>query len=185
MALSHILHAITAEADAEIRTLQKKHDDTVHALDSDHATALTNIRQGIAQKKSERLRSLRTRAEGHVNMKKRHAILRRKQEILDALYADVSKSLTTLPPATIEKMITLWVQNLPCAGVIRPSVLHEAFLKKVCGSKHTVSAPVAHISGGFLFESEKIDRDYSFEFLVRELLRPATEINSAHQLFGV
>lgn len=185
MALSHILHAITAEADAELRALRQKHDDALRTLDSDHVATLTDIRHGITQKKTERLRSLRMRAEGHVNMKKRHAVLRKKQEILDALYADTARALGSLPPATLEKLMTGWVKSLPKGGVIRPSSAHSALLKKICGDTHTIGTPLKDASGGFMYESETMDRDYTFEFLIRELLRPATEIDAAHQLFGI
>lgn len=185
MALSHILHAITAEADADIRALRQKHDDLLRSLDADHASALSALRHDIAQKKTERLHSLRSRAEGHINMKKRHAVLQRKQHILDALYADTARALGSLPTATLEKLMTTWIKGLPKGGVIRPSTVHTALIKKICGDSHTTGTPLKDASGGFVYESETMDRDYTFEFLIRELLRPTTEIDAAHQLFGL
>ena len=185
MALSHILHAITAEADAEIHKLRQKHDEVLKQLDTDHASALSTLRHDIAQKKMERLHSLRMRAEGHINMKKRHAILQRKQGILDALYADTARALLTLPPATLEKLMSGWIKGLPKDGVIRPSSVHASLIKKICGDAYTIGEPLKTATGGFTFESKTMDRDYTLDFLIRELLRPSTEIESARQLFGV
>jgi len=182
MALSDILAAITAEADAAIAAATKAHASAVKDLSDAHERALGTIRSTVKHQKSERLHQLKKRAESHTDMMKRHAVLQRKQEILDEFYASTIRGLSALAPAETERLLTAWIEKLPSKGTIIPSKAHEAILKKLHGS-HTL-APAMEAAGGFRFVGEKEERDYTYEFLVKHILRPETEIDVAGQLFG-
>lgn len=183
MALSHILHAITAEADAEIRSISEQHQATVRERGTRHTAALASIQASVAQRKNDRLHTLRRRAADHVAMKRRHAVLRRKQECLDAVFDDVMKAFAALPDTVLRPMMQRWIASLPCPGILRPSPRHAALLESLKGP-HTIGAPLKGAAGGFRFESPLVDRDYTIEFLVREVLRPSCDIDAAHHLFG-
>lgn len=182
MALSHILAAITAEADAAIAAATKAHAAAVKDMSDAHERSVSSIRSTVKHQKSERLHQLKKRAESHTDMMQRHAVLQRKQELLDEFYASATRALVALPAAETERLFTAWIGKLPSNGTIIPSKTHEAILKKLHGS-HTL-APAIHAAGGFRFVSEKEERDYTYEFLVKHLVRPETEIEVAGQLFG-
>ncbi len=182
MALSHILAAITAEADAEIAAAERAHAIAVGELTAAHERATSTIRSTVKQQKTDRLHQLKKRAEDHSDMMKRHAVLQRKQELLDEFYAAATKELSALPTAEAERLLSGWIAKLPKGGTIIPSKAHEQLLKKLAGDRAVL--PAINSVGGFRFVSEKEDRDYTYEFLVKNILRPETEIEVAGQLFG-
>ena len=182
MALSHILAAITAEADAQIADASAKHDAAVRSMNEGHAAAMRDVAASIKQKKQERMNQLRRRAEDHTEMLRRHAVLERKQSILDDFYDNVIRELAALPANKTEQLLSGWVKHLPKGGRILPSKIHEGVLKKI-GGGHEFGPSIA-AKGGFRFEGEREDRDYTYEFLVAEILRPATEISVANQIFS-
>ncbi len=182
MALSHILAAITAEADAAISAATKAHATALKEMSDAHERDVSSIRSTVKHQKSERLHQLKKRAESHTDMMLRHAVLQRKQELLDEFYASAIRELAALPAAQTERLLAAWIEKLPSKGTIIPSKTHEPMLKKLHGD-HTL-APAMQAAGGFRFVSEKEDRDYTYEFLVKHLLRPETEIEVAGQLFG-
>lgn len=182
MALSHILAAITSEADAEILAAERAHALAVSDLTAAHERATGTIRSTVKQQKTERLHQLKKRAEDHSDMMRRHAVLQRKQELLDEFYAAATKELSALPAAETERLLSGWIAKLPKGGTIIPSKAHEQLLKKLAGDRAVL--PAINSVGGFRFVSEKEDRDYTYEFLVKNILRPETEIEVAGQLFG-
>ena len=182
MALSHILHAISADIDAEIRTLSNHHAETLRALDITHKKAIDDIDAAVARRKEERLQSLRARATSHIQMKRRHALLARKREIIDRVYADAARSLAALPVATLTPMLERWIRSLPCTGTIRPARAHAEILRSLRGP-HTIGDVLPDACGGFRFESTRIEKEFTFEFLVDNILRPMTEIDVARRLF--
>lgn len=183
MALTHIRQAITAEADATIKELATEHAAAVASQKDAHKQGLQNLRTSLQQQKTQKLHQLRSRAEGHANMLTRHAVLGRKQEILNDLYASVAESLAQQPEADLEKMLRNWIDTLPEGGKILPAKPHAALLKKLCGSKYELGDPIL-ATGGFRYVGKKEDRDCTFEFIVKEVLRPETEISVAAQLFA-
>lgn len=185
MALSHIFHAITAEAEAEMQALRLEHAAKMQAEETDQKRAIEHARHAITLKKTDRLRSLRSRAEGHVRMKTRHATLRRKQEILDAIYEKkVLSALRALPSTKTESMLKQWIDSIPEKGTILPSVSQESQIRKICGDRHVIG-DVIDVAGGFRYIGPTQDREYTYEFLVHEILRPSTEIALAHKMFGI
>ncbi len=183
MALSHIRQAITSEADSVIKSLTADHTSAVQTLKDAHKQSLQHVRTTISQQKTQKLHQLRSRAEGHASMLTRHAVLQRKQEILNDLYQSVAESLAKLPAADLEKLLHQWIDTLPEGGVILPAKPHAAILKKICGSKHELGESIP-ASGGFRYVGKRENRDCTFEFLVQEILRPETEIAIAAQLFA-
>lgn len=182
MALSHILAAITVEADATIAAATRAHAAAVKDMADAHERAVQTIRSTVKHQKNERMHQLKKRAEDHTDMMKRHAVLQRKQELLDEFFGKVTKALAALPVAETERLLSSWVAKLPKGGTVIPSKIHEPILKKIIGDREM--APAMEGAGGFRFVSEKEDRDYTYEFLVKNILRPDTEIEVAGQLFG-
>lgn len=182
MALSHILAAITAEADHQIAEATTAHKASLKALAEHHASALHVIAESVQRKKKDRIQQLRQRAEDHTSLLRRHAVLDRKQRIVDEFYDSVIRELSAMSPSQAEKLMTGWAAQLPEGGKILPSKKHEAIVKKI--AKGRECGPTIDAKGGFRYESEREDRDYTYEFLVKEILRPATEISVAQQLFS-
>jgi vacuolar-type H+-ATPase subunit E/Vma4 len=129
MALSHILAAITAEADHQIAEATTAHKASLKALAEHHASVLHVIAESVQRKKKDRIQQLRQRAEDHTSLLRRHAVLDRKQRIVDEFYDSVIRELSAMSPSQAEKLMTGWVAQLPEGGKILPSKKHEAIVK--------------------------------------------------------
>lgn len=183
MALSHILSAITAESDAQLSELQATHAARMKQMEEKHQEQLSSMKATVTQQKTQRKHQLKKRTEGHIDMLTRHAVLQRKQELLNELFNGVATTLAKLSDQDAERMLTSWMKTLPKGGKLIPSKKHEALVKKIAGNAYTVDA-AGTFAGGFQYIGEKEDRNYTFEFLVEHVLRPSVEIEAASKLFA-
>lgn len=184
MALQDILAAITSAADARIKQARDAQQNDINTFHEESATRVEEKKKDIAVSKQQKSDSLLTKANTHAETLKRNARLSTKKELLDELYSDVAKKLSTLPEKEVEPLLRECVKKLADKGDIFPSKAHAALLKKICPSeKFTIKEPTDS-SGGFLFVSKKREQDFTFDYLVQNVLRPKTELEVSHQLFS-
>ena len=183
MALKDILQAITDEADRQIAEAQTRHKTEMKEIKDSSEKTLTASLKHIHQQKEQWKLQMRQRAESHAEMVARHAVLGRKQELLDEVYAQVSDGLASLPKPELEKFLSLCMGKIRDKGTFHPAAAHADLVKKLAPAGCAVGETIPS-KGGFRFVGEKQDVDLTFEFLVAEILRPATEIEVASELFA-
>jgi vacuolar-type H+-ATPase subunit E/Vma4 len=183
MALQDILHAITHEADERIKAAQSEHKQKMKASREAHELALLDIQQRINEQKKRKMTQLKERAVGHAHMMLSHSLLQKKQELLKETYDETVEALCAMPAAKQEAFLKQCLEAIDVKGTIHPAKPHAALLKKLAGSDFKVGEPI-EAKGGFRFVGDKQERDYTFEFLVLEVLRHATEVDAAHTLFS-
>lgn len=183
MAIQDILQAITTDADQRIATAQAEHAAALQALRDRQATEQSAQLKQIASEAEQHVFYLRTRAEAQAAMQVRHAVLESKQALIDQVYTGVLSALQALPSAELETFLGTLLKRLPGAGTIRPAQAHAAFLKKHLPAGCTLGETIT-AEGGFVFISDQYELDMTFPSLVERVLRPATEIDTAHQLFA-
>ncbi len=182
MALADILQAITDETDAQLAAIKSENKACEKTMNAQHDAALAARRASAERDRQAQIAHLRSQAENQASMYARHAILGCKQDLLGELYASVIDALLALSAAETERMLKAFLSELPATGEIRPTKAHAPLLRKLATSHHI--GEVIEARGGFRYIGSLEDRDYTFEFLVSELLRPATEITAARQMFG-
>lgn len=184
MAISDILQAIITEADQQIADAQAAHKLAMKDLKESHEELYFAAIKQIDRQKDEKKHQMRTRVEGHAQMVARLAVLSKKQEQIDAVYAAAATALAALPKGELDHLFKACLKHIHGAGEIRPAKKHEAVLKElIAGHKGlTMGEPVDAV-GGFRFVGETQEHDYTFEFLVEQVLRPATELAVARELF--
>jgi vacuolar-type H+-ATPase subunit E/Vma4 len=182
MALQDILTAITHEADQRISTAQSDYKQRSKALREQRELAILDAQQRINEQKKRKMTQLKERAEAHAHMISRHALLQKKQELLNDTYSHVIDALADMPKDKMEAFLKTCLSDIKSKGVIHPAKGSEAILKKLAGDDQTIGDSI-DARGGFLFIGAKEERDCTFEFLVHEVLRPATEVRIAHELF--
>lgn len=182
MALQDILAAITAEADKRIADARKAQQNRLTDIREKSEQHIAKRKQEIAMQKQEKQDQMLMKAQAHAQITKRNAELSKKQELLDAVYGDVVDHLCSLSGAELETFLKACLEQIQGSGTIRPSATHADLLKKLAGN-FTIGEPV-EAKGGFVFVSEKQERDYTFEHLVHAYLRPATEVETANSLFA-
>ncbi len=182
MALADILQAITAEASAQVQSLKEAGQARAKELKTQQTAALKDFRAKAQREREARVHRLRALCESQAAMKARHELLLRKQEHLAAVYDGVLEALLALPDAEVKNLLSGFIKQLPEGGTIRPSVQHAALLKTL--AKDYKLGDEIEAKGGFQYVGPREDRDYSFAFIVQEMLRPQTEINTANSLFA-
>ncbi len=186
MALHDILQAITAEADRQIADLQAAHKQSMKDLKDSHEKEYFSALKQIDRQKDEKIHQMRSRVEGHAQMIVRHAVLRKKRELLDQFYAQIAASLAKMPSAQLESLYSNCLARITVAGEVLPTKGQEELLKKLLAKRDDLTlGAVTPGNGGFRFIGKTEDHDYTFEFLVSQLLRPATELSVARELFSL
>lgn len=183
MAFDDILSAITQETDQRIADAKDAHAKHLSSLREESERRLlrkkTEIEGQLTQKKS----AMRAKAEAHVALQRRNAALRKKQELLTRCYDDVKKELAGIKPAAAEKLLAQFLGTIKDKGEIRPSGHHKEIVRKIAGDRFTIGKTVDSV-GGFLFVSDTQERDFTFESLVDNHLRPLTEVQVSAALFS-
>lgn len=181
MAFQDILRALTADADKRIAAAR---DAKRAALDETRARLVAAADEKIASIETEcerRKKNMERQVSAHALMTGRQAIMKAKHELMERTYERALDLLAGLDASTTEEFLRRLVDSCPEGGTIRPSEAHAAVLKKLAGSR-TIGEPVKS-RGGFIHESDASERDFTYEVLVRDILRPATELSVANALF--
>jgi vacuolar-type H+-ATPase subunit E/Vma4 len=182
MALQDILDSIAADADGRIAEAKAEHKKRMKIMHEESEHAVNQKRFQLIEQRDQKKRQLTEKAESHARMVRTKALLAKKQEYMDKMYADVLAALIALPKDKTEKFLEQCLKHIKGKGTILPAKAHEAMLKKMlpdgCEMGKAIDA-----SGGFKFESEKEEHDFTYEFLVHGLLRPQTEVKLAQDLF--
>lgn len=185
MALQDILNAISAQADQQITDARATHQKALTQMREVSERSLATKKQEIAVQKEQKKIQLKAKAQAHAESAKRNAVLTKKQELLDRLYAKVTAELSTLPEAKVEELLRSCLKKISQKGTIHPSKKHAAALKKLAPSEQFKMGDATDACGGFLFISDKQEYDLTFEHLVEEMLRPETELSISHELFAL
>ncbi|MBU0707544.1 hypothetical protein KKG41_04195 [Patescibacteria group bacterium] len=185
MALQDIVKTLEAEAEEELKQMQKKADEEISRL-KDYYSKKTKETQekllnqaGIKAKKEAEMQLFTTKSE------LQRKVLARKREIIDEVYSEVLKKLKALSDNEYRTIVKDLLADLPAGGNILPAKGKEAITKELV-KKASSDQKVAHESinsvGGFVWQSAKVNIDNTFEQLVRDI-REKTEITVANELF--
>lgn len=184
MALQDILAAITAEADKRIADTRAEHQRSLTALREESERNLARKKQEIAVSKQQKMEQLRTKTAVHADTHKRNALLLAKKDILDRVYAKAIDELNALSNAETETLLRTCLKRIATKGVIYPSSRHADLLKKICPSEQFRMEKPTDAKGGFLFVSDTQEQDFTFEYIVEQMIRPEHELATAKILFS-
>lgn len=183
MSFKHLLQSIVTEADRRVADAEKAHLDAMHALEAAHDKALESIRANAQDRLSERKRSLREKAESLGRISASKLLLKTKNAEIDAVYHAVLAELKKSDKAELESFFRKALE-LAGEGTIRASKEHEAMLKKIAGKGFEMGETLPKSDGGFTVSTPTKEWDFTFDFLVCQSLRPATEVEAAAALFA-
>lgn len=176
MAFHDILQHILEDAEARIATAkndQRQRLATARVTNERETDAeLARIRQTKEAKKIQ----MRERAESHSIMARRHAVLKKKQELIGKVYEEVLMQMESMPESQLEKFFAACLERVHGEGTVSASAKHEGILKKLIQNSSLKMGEPMKTNGGFIVSTETQNFDFSFPFLVQELLRPRTEL---------
>lgn len=183
MAIHDILTAITAEADRQIAGLRAQHERTVADAKAKAVAELERLTAELEAQKRQKCDQLLRKTKQRADQLKRNAVLRRKRAMLDAVYASVLSAAAKQADDAFEPLLRACLTKAR-AGEIRPAARHEALLKKlVAGHTHFTMGEPIDAQGGFLCVSKTQEHDFRLETIVRDILRPRTELAVSDKLF--
>ncbi len=181
MAFNDILQALATATDAQIAAARTaKQESIAHTreqLDRDTSEKLAFFVSECERKKKNMERQIKA----HTQMQGRQAAMTAKHLLMEQVYARVLQQLETMDAARTESFLRRLVEVCPSGGTIRPAKAHAAILQKIAGNR-TIGESIT-ASGGFIYESETSERHCTYDVLVRDILRPATELTVASTLF--
>jgi len=180
MSLQHLLAAIIDQTDREIaqteNAVAKRLAEKKAVSDKALSAHLSSIDEQVTKRKA----MLRAKAETHANLSMRSELLTAKQQMIDEVFSAVMEKVSLLPDAEMEPVFRTLLASLPDGGEIRPSKKHAALVQKVAGGRK-IGSPIES-KGGFMFISEKEERNCTFEHLVGTELRSKQELMVARSL---
>ncbi len=184
MALQDLLDGIVADAEGRIQAANDAHKQRMSELraatDRDSAKNL----QSIAHQKEQKKVQMVQRSKSQAAMLRRHALLRKKQQMLDKVYDDVITALLALPEEKQQSFLKTCLDRIDTKGVVHPAKTHKGLIEKIAThGRMEIGSPV-EARGGFIFRSASEVHDYTYEFIVGELLRSKTELDAVHSLFS-
>lgn len=182
MALQHILDAIVGDADKRIADMTAAHKHYLKELRDESERRITRKRTQIGEQRDQKMRQMKEKTESHARMSRSKALLARRQEYMDRLYAEALDELVNLPKDKAEAFLKLCLKQIGGKGIIMPAASQEAMLKKILPDGCTLGETIDAV-GGFRFVSDKEEHDFSYEFLIQRLLREKTEVSVSEQLF--
>lgn len=185
MHLKHLLQSIVQEADQRIADENKSHADRMDGLKAAHEKKLESIRKNAQDRLNERKRSLREKAESFGRITSSKLLLKTKNAEIDAVYDAVLTELKSLSGEDLKKFFKACLAQMGDeTGTIRAAPQHESVAKEVAGSAFKMGDALPKSSGGFMVSTPKREWNFTFDFLVHQALRPATEISTAAELFA-
>lgn len=182
MALQDIIAAIVSQADQEIEQHRAKHRQEISLIKEEAARYLASKKQEINQQKELKKKQLFSKAQAHASSLKRNSALQNKQELLNGLYEEVLSKMSALPEKDTEKILVACLKKLSKSGTIYPAKKHESIIKKLAETGFKFGEAI-NSKGGFLFESATQEKDFTFESIIKNYVRPATELEFSHSLF--
>lgn len=181
MAFNDILEAVTSAHREKLSALRAQHETEVARMDASLADAEREAVEHFASECARKKKNMERQIVSHARMAGRLSILKAKKKQLDDVYAGVLKRLAAMPPKEAEDVLKKLIDACPEGGSLRPSSPHVALVTKLAGGR-AVGTPVDSV-GGFVYESAMRERDCTFESLVHNVVRPATELAVSNALF--
>lgn len=182
MAFHDILQALEVNANGRISAARAAKEESVAHTREQLEQATSDKLSGIATEVDRKKKNMERQIVAHTQMNGRQAAMTAKRSLVEQTYAKALEALAAMNPAQTEEFLKRMIDACPEGGTIRPAQPHEAIVKKLAGNRE-IGASVKS-RGGFVHETDASDRDCTYETLVNDILRPATELAVASTLFG-
>lgn len=186
MALQDILIAIDDDMNGKLEELRKQHQQQMIMLKRESEARTDEYELSVQKQKEEKMKQMRAKARSASQQRRRNMVTRKKRELIDEAYDMVLAQLAKAPQDTAAHFLKRAIERIGDEpGIIHPAKTHAAECERLTADKAylSVGSPVA-ATGGFRFVSEKTEMDFTYESLVRNALRPQTELDAASAMFS-
>jgi len=182
MSLQHLLAAITEQATSELAAYKRASDERLSAAKARQKASVVERTAAIGKQVEDRKTLLRAKAETHAQLSRRASVLQARQRLIDEIFDAVLAAVGAVPEQKIESLLKRLLTSMPKTGTIRPAKKHAALIQKLLnGSELQLGEPI-NATGGFVFESETIEKTCTFEHLISNELRSQKELWVSREL---
>jgi len=189
MALSDILQKINDEAGKKAAFMKQVADDEIAKLKEEAMSKAEDKRKEVAVKGDERCESVKEKAQVLAKMEGRNKLLSEKRAVIDEVYQEASKELSSLKGGDLSKVLVSMIKKASKAmpkGHVTVATGHKHELEEAiskAGVEYSVRDESSDIDGGFVVSDGKQEINLSFNYLLKSQLRPKTELDVAKILF--
>jgi len=170
MALEDIKKAILDEANKSVSAHQilgrEKISEIKKEWDEKKAEKINKLIESAKRKMEKRIQQ----SQFVIQIEKQSEILKKKQEIISKVYKIALEKLSKLSDSEYVKMMEKLINDLPDSpGFLVSAENKNSLLKKALENsrkKHQISKDSIKSLGGFIYQTEKIEINQSFEVLI-------------------
>ncbi len=187
MALQDILDQIKKTAEAEIAKLDTERDESIAKITAEYAEKRKTRKIEMHDKIEDNCVKVKERAKIFAKMETRNLMLRKKREILEAVFNESIKNILA-SDQYVDMVATLLKKAAKefNEGTVIPAKGKEAETQKAinsAGVSFKLSPNSAPIKGGFILVSGKVEVDFSIESLLLKELWGDLEMQLNQLLF--
>lgn len=188
MSLQDIIKKIKQEGEVEIKKIEKETEQELKNLEKLYQEKFDVKKKQILEQKRKETQQAGDQIVFQERLKNNAIILDKKRKIIDRVYQQVLNELSRLSNKEYIELIYKLISQLPQIeqGKIIPSKDRKAQIEQALQkSKRSfdLAQESAEIKGGFIFVSDKINVDNSFEELINKI-KTETETEVAKVLFS-
>lgn len=184
MAIQDIVDALIRQTDDAIAAARAAHQQRLAVARATLDADLAQRKADIVRQKEDRKEQLRRKAQSMATGNRKNAVLQAKKDAVDGVFSRLTQDLAAQPDDAIEPLLRACLKQITVSGDLFPASRHAALLKRIAPSERfTIREPIA-IDGGFRFVAKDREWDFSFAFLVENVLRPQVELSVSHDLFA-
>lgn len=186
MALTDILAKIKKETDEKIAQLEKNFEAKKKSLEEEDREKRKRIENDMDEKVEERSKKLIEKAENLAERERKNKFLQAKHRLIDKALEQTIAALISSDKYETFIVNMLKKSDLKGDVVVVPAKGKEDLTKKAIkesGKDYSLADHSAHIKGGFILKTEKIEVDNSFEMIIGGQLREDLEIKLHKLMF--
>lgn len=188
MALKNIIQKIKQEGEVEIKKIERETEEEIKKLEKIYQDKFDMKKKQILEQKRKEIQQAGDQIIFQEKLKNNTIILDKKRKIIDRVYQEVLNKLSKLSNKEYIGLISKLISHLPQIekGEIIPSKNKKAQTEEALQKSKrdfNLAQESADIKGGFIFVSDKINIDNSFEELINKI-KSETEAEVAKILFA-
>lgn len=173
MALNDILEKIKEETQKRIDQIQEQTNLKIRQLEDDYGKKITAETEKILDRAKKEAAKKTKQAQIKISLETKNLILAQKQKILDNLWQSVLNDLAKLDDEQYLDLITDFLAKCPKEkGIIIPAKGREKITQEAIKRNkrdYSLSKKTLNVSGGFIYHSETIEINATFEELIKEM----------------
>lgn len=185
MALTDILEKIETETELKITEINSDFEKKKIALEKTFQDKKSNLEKSINQSIEEKAERIMEKAKNLSFRENQNELVNEKRKLIDECLDEAIEKLSKSD--NYEEIIKKLLKKIPYekGEIISAKGKEEATKKALQSSGKTfeLSKETISVKGGFLFKSEKIEIDFSFETMIKRQLKESLEIKLNKLLF--